>query len=185
MIYVLKPTLAQNIQLRLLGIIAFALLTGIGANLSLATQPVPITMQVLMVLLAGLTLGWRDGFASILTYLGLIAAGLPFAANGLGGVAAFQTPSAGYLYSFPIAAAVVGLLAVRPNVIVRWLAGMVGVAVIYLIGATYLKYNLATSWENAWLWGVEPFIVIDAAKALLAAALGEGAWQWWRHHTGR
>lgn len=184
MLYVLNPSIGQKISLRILGIFGFAALTALGAQVSIPREPVPITLQVLMVLAAGLTLGWRDGAASQAAYLAGIAANLPIAANGMGS-AAFSGPTAGYLYAFPLAAAIVGLLAVRNNVWVRWAAGLVAVVIIYIIGATYLKYDLAVTWSFAWQEGVKPFILIDMAKALLAAAGGEGVrlgWQQWKQH---
>jgi len=183
MIYTLNPTMAQKTAIRLGGILGFALLTALGAQVSIPLHPVPVTLQVLAVLLAGLTLGARDGFASQITYLAGIAIGLPIAANGLGGVAAFQTPSTGYLYAFPVAAALVGVLAVRNNLLLRWLASLAGVVLIYTIGTSYLKFYLDLSWSAAWAAGVAPFIVIDLAKAVFAAAAGEGLRQWWRRNA--
>ena len=63
-------------------IIGFALFTGLAAQvrIPLPFTPVPITLQVLAVILAGLLLGPMDGFLSQLTYLGLIALGAPLAA---------------------------------------------------------------------------------------------------------
>ena len=179
MIYTLNPSIGKNIQIRLLMILGFALLTGIGARVTIPREPVPITLQVLMVLLAGLTLGARDGFASQMTYIALIASGLPLASNGGAGIAALQTPSAGYIFSFPVAAGLVGLLAIRDHFVVRWLASVAGIIVIYIIGATYLKYDLNLSWRSAWSAGVAPFIVIDLAKAVIASGSSEVVRGWW------
>lgn len=178
MLYTLNPALAKNLYIRTLGIFGFAVLTAISAKITILREPVPITMQVLVVLLAGLTLGPRDGALSILAYVAGIAAGLPLDARGLG-AAAFSTPTGGYLLAFPIAAWITGMLAIRDHVIVRWLAGMVAVVVIYLIAAGYWGIFLDGAWETIWLKGVKPFILIDLAKALIAAACGEGARQWW------
>lgn len=178
MIYTLNPTAAQKIQVRLLGIVGFAVLTAIGAQVSIPLEPVPITGQVFMVLLAGFILGPRDGFISQMTYLGMIAMNLPVAANGMGS-AALMGPTVGYLYSFPAAAWVAGMLAIRDRVWVRWLAGLAAVAVIYLVGASYLKAYLNLSWRAAWLAGVEPFIALDVLKALLAASMAEGGRAAW------
>lgn len=183
MIYVLHPRIAQSYSLRLFAIFGFAALTAIGAQISLPLHPVPVTLQVLAVLLAGLTLGARDGFLSQLTYLGGIAVGLPIAANYVGGLAAFNTPSTGYLISFPLAAAVVGMLAVRDQLPLRFGAALVGIAVIYLCGALWLKSYLNLSWAATWTAGVAPFIVIDLAKAILAATAGEGLHGFLRAYT--
>lgn len=177
MLYTTNSTVAQNVWVRVAAIVSFALLTGLGARLSIPNEPVPFTFQVMVALLAGLVLGPRDGAASQIMYLMAIAAGAPIDANLLG-AAALSGPTAGYLYSFPVAAAVAGLLAIRESVVVRWAAAMAGVAVIYIIGATYLKQYLGISWETAYSLGVAPFIVLDVVKAAMAATLAESGRYW-------
>jgi biotin transport system substrate-specific component len=150
------------------GVLIFAALTALTARFSfrLPFTPVPITLQVLAVLLAGLVLGSRGGAASQLTYLGMIAVGLPFTASGLAGPAAFFSPTAGYLLAFVPAAFVVGALA-RPG----WrtaLAALAGIAVIYVGGASWLAVWLGGDWAKAWTLGAAPFIAADLAKAVLA-----------------
>lgn len=71
---------------------------------------VPITLQTFGVILAGLVLGWRRGGLAALLYLALGLAGLPIFAEGTGGLAVLSKPSVGYLVSFPLAAAVAGVL---------------------------------------------------------------------------
>lgn len=185
MIYTLNPAMGQKINIRILGIFAFAVLTAIGAQISIPTQPVPFTLQVLAVLAAGFTLGWRDGALSQVSYLAGVAAGLPIAANASGGWHIITGPTGGYLMAFPIAAAVVGLLAVRNNFWLRWVAGLIGVAIIYTIGISYLKYEVSLSWKNAYEVGAKQFIAFDIAKAIIAAAYGEGLHQWWQRQLGK
>lgn len=139
---------------------------------------VPLTLQTLGVLLAGLILGpWR-GFLAVLLYLVIGFAGLPVFAGGTGGLAAFAKPSIGFLLSFPLAAAVVGALAalimrrgLRAQYLWLTLAGLATtLVVVYPIGilgmmvvgkldlATAIGYNLA-------------FIPGDIAKAFAAAGI--------------
>lgn len=156
-------------------IVGFALFTGLAAQvrIPLPFTPVPVTLQVLAVILAGLLLGPRAGFLSQLTYLGLIALGAPLAAGWIGGPTAFVGPTAGYLISFPVAAAVVGWLAGDGKARGRsFLAGLAGVAVIYLVGATWLALVLGLSLQQAFQLGVAPFILVDVAKALIAVLVG-------------
>ncbi|MBX7237162.1 MAG: biotin transporter BioY [Caldilineales bacterium] len=156
-------------------IIGFALFTGLAAQvrIPLPFTPVPITLQVLAVILAGLLLGPMDGFLSQLTYLGLIALGAPLAAGWIGGPTAFVGPTAGYLVSFPMAAAIVGWLAENRATRGRSLAaGLAGVAVIYLVGATWLALTLDVSAVRAFQLGVAPFIVVDVVKGLVAVLVG-------------
>src|SRR6476469_4042947 len=79
--------------------------------------PVPITGQTLGVLLTGALLGSRRGALAMLVYLAEGLAGLPVFAGGASAwtpsaavVPTIIGPAAGYLFSYPIAAFVVGLL---------------------------------------------------------------------------
>jgi biotin transport system substrate-specific component len=164
-----------QITYRLVSIAAFTLLTIIAARMTIPMQPVPFTLQPLAVLLAGLILGARGGAYSQLAYLALIAAGAPVDAKGIG-AAALLGPTAGYLFGFVAAAFVAGWLAERGSARIgwRWLAGIAGIAVMYLCGVAVLKLNTGMGWDAAWTAGVAPFIVPDLAKALIVAALAEG-----------
>lgn len=71
---------------------------------------VPITIQSLGVMLAGVMLGpWR-GIQSMLLFLAAVAVGLPLLSGGRGGIAVFMAPSAGYLLGYPLAACIAGLV---------------------------------------------------------------------------
>ena len=80
---------------------------------------VPITLQTFGVMLAGCLLGPVRGFLAVALYLGLGAIGLPVFAEHSSGLGTFTSVSAGYLWSFPVAALVAGLL-------VKYVAGPVG-----------------------------------------------------------
>lgn len=92
-----------------LAIAAFAAAIAMGAQVSVPMTPVPMTMQTFFVLLAGATLGPLRGPTSVALYLTAAAAGLPVLSEGASGTAAFVGPTAGYLFAFPVAAAVVGV----------------------------------------------------------------------------
>ena len=71
---------------------------------------VPITIQSLGVMLAGVMLGpWR-GMQSMLLFLAAVAVGLPLLSGGRGGIAVFMAPSAGYLLGYALAACIAGLV---------------------------------------------------------------------------
>lgn len=168
----------------------FALLSAVTARIviPLPFTPVPITLQVMAVLLSGLVLGRRGGAASQLAYLAAIAAGLPLAASGLGGPAAFLTPSAGYLVAFVPGAYVAGWLIERlpltgrRNLLWYGVAGLAGVAVIYAGGASWLAVMVGDL-GVALRQGVLPFIAVDTAKALVAALVAGGGRLWLRPHA--
>lgn len=184
MLRTLPQTRDARLGYRLLSIGAFTLLTIIAARVTIPIEPVPFTLQPLAVLLAGLILGARDGGLSQLAYLALIALNLPVDARALG-TAALVGPTAGYLFGFIAGAFVAGLLVERGarRLAQRWLAGVAGIAVIYLFGVVILKINTGMAWDAAWVAGVAPFIVPDLAKALIAAALAEGGRSLLLRHT--
>jgi len=175
MLRILPQTRDQSLPYRLTGIAVFTIITILSARVTIDIGVVPFTLQPLAVVLSGMVLGGRDGALSQLAYVILIAAGLPFDARGLGTAALFG-PTGGYLIGFITAAGVAGFLVERgaTRVWQRWLAGIAGIAVIYLFGMIVLKLHTGMEWSTAWTNGVEPFIVPDLAKALIAAALTEG-----------
>lgn len=157
---------------RALGVGAFAVLTALGARISvpLPGTPVPFTFQVIAVLLAGWMLGPRLGAASQAAYLAAGAAGLPVFAAG-GGLAYLLGPTGGYLLAYPAAAALVGMAATRKAGWIRQAAGLAGgVAVIHAGGAAWLA--LAAGHEAALAAGVLPFLGVDGLKALVVLLLG-------------
>jgi biotin transport system substrate-specific component len=164
---------------RAAAIVLFAALTALGARITipLPFTPVPITLQVMMVLLAGLTLGAKDGALSQIVYIVTIIVGLPLDAKGLG-TAVLISATAGYLIAFIPAAFVTGWLAekgARGNRAWSVAASLIGVAVIYLIGTAWLTLGfLGGDFSKGWALGVAPFVVVDVIKALIAAGGAEG-----------
>ncbi len=175
MLRTIAQTRDQSRLYRLAGIAFFTVLTIIAARVTIDIGVVPFTLQPLTVVLSGMVLGWRDGLLSQAIYVGLVAAGMPLDARGLGS-AALVGPTAGFLIGFIAAAGVAGWLVEHggKRVWQRWLAGVAGMAVIYVVGAVVLKAVTGMEWANAWSAGVAPFIVPDMVKALIAAALTEG-----------
>jgi len=159
---------------RVLSIALFALATAISARLSVLTpfSPVPLTLQVLVVLLSGLLLGPRDGLLAQLAYLQAVLLGAPATATGLVGPAAFAGPTAGYLLAFPAAAFAAGWLAQRISVrlVGRALGALAGIVVIYAVGTAWLSVYLG-SLPLAINAGVLPFVGADLLKATIAVGV--------------
>ncbi|MBW4437776.1 MAG: biotin transporter BioY [Pleurocapsa minor GSE-CHR-MK-17-07R] len=166
---------SSSLAVRVGGIFLFAALSAAAARITIPVEPVPFTLQTLAVVLAGMTLGARDGALSQLIYVALIAVGLPIDARGVGQASLFG-PTGGYLVGFIAAAFVSGLLVERAGVRVwqRWLAGLAGMLVIYAFGATWLAVSRGMTPDAAFSAGVTPFIVGDLAKAMIAAGATEG-----------
>ncbi|MCS7259402.1 MAG: biotin transporter BioY [Anaerolineae bacterium] len=157
-------------------VVLFTLFTILSARITipLPFTPVPVTMQVLAVLLAGLVLGARGGALSQLLYLAAIAGGLPVDAYGRG-AAALSGPTAGYLIGFVAGAFVTGWVAAQLSTsrTGRFIAALAGLAAIYLCGVTWLAFVMG-SLEAAVLGGLVPFLGVDLLKAFLAASVAEG-----------
>src|SRR6476646_11748072 len=75
----------------------------------LPCTPVPLTLQKFGVLLVGLTLGSRRGFAALALYLVEGAVGIPvFSSAGPGGVAQLLGATGGFLLAYPFVAGLAG-----------------------------------------------------------------------------
>jgi biotin transport system substrate-specific component len=168
---------------RALAVGAFAALTAVSARatLNLPFTPVPVTLQVLVVILAGLVLGPRDGALSQLAYLAAISAGLPLDARMLG-PAVWATPTAGYLAGFTACAFAAGWVARRARGRIpgaELLGGAAGILALYLAGASWLTIAFRQGdIARGIAAGVAPFLLIDGLKAAAAALLsgsGRGA----------
>lgn len=175
MLRTIERTRTDNQLLRLAAIAVFTLFMIISSKVSIEIGAVPFTMQVLVVFLSGMVLGSRDGVASQIAYISLIAMNFPVDARGLGAVAFFG-PTGGYLIGFAVAAFVIGWLVEhsQDKVWQRFIAGIIGLVMIYACGAMVLKLVTGMGWQATWTNGVAPFIALDLVKALLAATLVEG-----------
>jgi biotin transport system substrate-specific component len=170
-------TRLRHVALIVLG----ALLIYLCARVSIPVpgSPVPITGQTFGVLLVGGALGFRRGVASIALYVLIGLVGLPFFAEGKGGIAVIIGASGGYLVGFIVAGAVVGRLAELgwDRRIVGALGAMViGNIVIYLVGVPWLMAVLHLDVADGIRQGLTPFLVGDALKLVLAAAAFPVAW---------
>ena len=145
-------------------------------------NPVPVTLQVFAVVCCGLILGSRLGAIAQMEYLTAVLLGLPVFAGFKAGPAALFGPTGGYLIGFIGAAFVVGLwmeMSARRAFQVACVAGLLGVAVIYVVGAGWLSVWLrifggeSIVWST-WALGVAPFVGVDVAKVALAATICAG-----------
>lgn len=162
-------------------VVAGALLIYLTARVAIPVpgSPVPITGQTFWVLLVGGALGFRRGLIGVALYVLLGVIGLPFFAEGKGGISVIWGATGGYLIGFVIAGALVGRLAE-----LGWdrkLGGalgamLLGSAVIYAIGLPWLGVVIGSSPSDTIAQGLTPFIFGDALKLVLAAVLFPVAW---------
>jgi biotin transport system substrate-specific component len=168
------PSLALPYQVML--VVSGSLLVALAARVTLPLPftPVPLTLQNFAVLLVGLLLGRRAGFASLVLYLAEGAAGLPvFSPVGLGGVAQLLGPTGGYLMAYPVVAYVAGWLAERDRASFARSAVAATVAEIFLFisGVSWLMLAFHAPLAQAAQFGLYPFFFAEVMKVLLAAGI--------------
>ena len=173
---------APNFLIKTFSVLVGTLLITLSSYITIPLYPVPVTAQTLVVLLIGLSFGWRLSFLTLSIYLFQGAVGLPVFAGGAGGLAALFGPTGGYLFGFVAAGSLLGLLARRgfgKNFLTTIIAMLAGNAVIYLFGVSWLANFIGI--ENAVKHGVLPFLYGDVLKIFVAAALIPVAWKFLSH----
>jgi biotin transport system substrate-specific component len=163
----LSPLTAREIAYAAL----FTALIAGGSRVAIPLGPVPLTLQVMFVLLAGMVLGPRLGALSVLAYLalGLVA---PVYAGGTAGAGVLFGPTGGYLWGFVAGAALAGLAVRRgsdPGLPRFVIAGLAGLVPIYALGVVWLALQLHLDPAAAVAAGVAPFVWGDVLKVLAAA----------------
>lgn len=152
----------------------FASLTAVGAyvKIPLPLTPVPVTMQVFFVLLAGCILGSRWGTISMIVYLLLGIAGFPVFSGGTSGLGVLFGPTGGYLVGFIFAAFVTGKLSEtmhQRSLLKNSLHMLVGLCIIYIFGAFRLMQVADLTFQQTMVAGVLPFIIGDVISLIIAA----------------
>lgn len=161
-----------TVAAQVLGIVGFAVLAALGAHVRIYLWEVPVTLQTVAVYGAGLFLGSRNGALSMALYL---AAGLflpVFASEAFGLEYLANAPSAGYLLSYPLVAALVGWLTVRWDSLVgSALAMMAGALLLFTCGVVWLHTAAghATWWESIYR-GAVLFVAWDLLKVWVVAS---------------
>jgi biotin transport system substrate-specific component len=185
----LQNALAPAIVLAIAG----SLFVAGAAQVTVPFWPVPMTLQSMAVLLVGGAYGARLGAATLALYALEGAIGLPFFASGKSGVFddalgyLFPASSMGYVVGFVLAAALVGYLAQSGwiNSFFRMVAAtLIGAAVLYVPGLIWLAiwaaqtqgFDAATAVQKSLSWGLYPFLVGDAVKAVIAGLGLSAVW---------
>ena len=166
-----------DLLLRTAMVVAASLFVALCAHIAvpLSFTPVPFTLQPFAVILVGMLLGPTAGFAAMAVYLAEGAAGLPvFTPVGLPGVARLIGPTGGYLFAYPLAAAIAGAaprLMKSPRFIAYVLGGIAAMAVVYTCGALWFSHELGMHLSTALRSTVLPFALSDVVKVCAAAGI--------------
>ena len=172
----------------LLYIVGVSLLTGLMAQIriTLPFTPIPLTGQTFAVLLSGAVLGSRRGFLCQALYLAEGAAGLPVFAGGAGSALHLLGPTGGYLWSFPVAAALLGWLVERgASRSSSKLAGALIVSDLLILasGAAWLHILFRVPYSQSWVLGFYPFLAADTLKIVLVGLSLPRILRWFSAHA--
>jgi biotin transport system substrate-specific component len=143
--------------------------------------PVPLTAQNLGVLVVGLLLGSRRGFAALALYLMEGAVGLPVfsqSPTGLVGIAHILGPTGGFLMVYPFVAFLAGYILERgtKTFLRAAIAGFSAEILLFVGGLTWL-YVFTHSLAKAAYLGLYWFLAAEVIKVMVAAAIATR----WRH----
>lgn len=167
--------------LRAAAVVAATAATAVAAQLSIPFDPIPFTLQPMVVLLGAAVLGSRMGASAQVLYLLAGIAGLPvFAASSVlpPGIGRLIGPTGGFLLAYPVAAFVTGFLAERRfdrRYVGSFVAMLCGLVVVYLGGTAGLALATSTGLEGA-VAALTPFAVADLLKLVIAAGVLPSLW---------
>jgi biotin transport system substrate-specific component len=135
--------------------------------------PVPLTLQNFGVLLVGLMLGSRRGFAALALYLAEGAAGMPvFSPIGPGGIAQLMGATGGFLLAYPFVAWLAGYVRERgrKSFARAAAAGLLAEVLLFASGLSWLAI-LTHSVAQAFRWGLYWFVFAEIIKVMVAAGI--------------
>ena len=169
-----KKSESLNFLKKFIIVISATLLLTISAKIKVPFYPVPMTMQTFVVVLIGITLGWKLGLATIILYLFEGAIGLPVFAGtpekGIG-ISYMIGPTGGYLIGFITSVFIAGFVNLNKNIFVKCILISVSIFAIYITGVPWLAY--LAGWEIAYVWGIKNFVLAEIFKIAILALSAE------------
>ena len=153
----------------------FAALTaalGFTPLIPLPFVTITFALQTLGMLLAGGIIGAKRGALAMLLVLLLVALGLPVLTGGQGGLGKFVGPTAGFIWSWPIGAFLVGILIehwwTKLTVLKALVATLIGSVSLYPLGQSWLIVS-GTLPAKVGIWSWVAYLPGDIAKSIVAA----------------
>jgi len=147
-----------------------SIILAISSKIKIPFYPVPMTMQTLIVLLIGISFGWKLGLATVSLYLFEGIIGLPvFSGSPEKGIGLiyFTGPTMGYLLGFLVAVYVSGKFIYDNNLILNFFKLMLATSFIYILGMSWLGSLIG--WDKPiFQLGAQPFLLAELFKILIA-----------------
>ena len=177
--FILKGKSKDNFSFitKVFTVIICSLILVLSAKVKVDLYPVPMTLQPLAILMIAMLCGRNIAVATVSFYLLQGMIGLPVFAYG-GGLPYLMGPTGGFLFGFLMASLVVGELADRGwgKVLFKSVfAMMLGMLTIYFFGI--IQLSIINGFEFAILKGMQPFIIGDFYKLILASILLPQIWK--------
>ena len=160
-----QSKIIKGVFLALIGTVLLA----VSSKIKIPFYPVPMTMQTLVVLLLGITFGWKLGLATVTLYLFEGIIGLPvFSGSPEKGVGLiyFTGPTMGYLIGFLFTVYFAGSFKFRKNLFIKFFQLIFSVSFIYIFGIFWL--GTLVGWEKPlFQLGMQPFLLAELFKVLI------------------
>ena len=161
-----QSKLVKYVFIALIGSIALA----VSSKIRIPFYPVPMTMQTLVILIIGISFGWKLGLATVSLYLFEGILGLPVFSGtpekGVGFIY-FTGPTMGYLLGFLIAVYISGKFIYDNNLLKNFFKLLFATSFIYILGLTWLG-NLIGWDKPIFQLGAQPFLLAELFKILIA-----------------
>tara|TARA_B110000858_G_C17455331_1_gene316036 strand:+ start:26 stop:574 length:549 start_codon:yes stop_codon:yes gene_type:complete len=158
----------------LLAVISGTALLTISSKMQTPFTLVPATMQTFVVLFLGMVLGYRLATATVILYLFEGSIGLPVFAKG-GGFVYLMGPTGGYLIGFILTAFFAGAIKIKNDPIIIFIYLLFSVSAAYIFGLlglwNYMGFD--KSFNEIFLVGAQPFLLIEIYKILILAVLSK------------
>ena len=150
-----------------------SLLLAVSSKVKIPFYPVPMTMQTFVVIIIGISFGWKLGIATIILYLFEGILGMPVFSGtpekGIG-IVYFTGPTMGYLIGFIVAVYFAGKFTYDENLIKTFVKLIFCVSFIYMFGILWL--GILIGWEKPiFQLGAQPFLLAELFKVLIATLL--------------
>ena len=157
-----------------LAVVSGTALLAISSKIQTPFTLVPATMQTFVVLFLGMVLGHKLAVATVVLYLIEGSIGLPVFAKG-GGFAYLIGPTGGYLIGFILTAFFAGMTKIKNDTIVIFFYLLFSVSATYIFGLLGLwnYMGIDKSFNQVFLVGAQPFLLIEIYKILILAVLSK------------
>ena len=169
----IKQNFQSKIIKSLLVIVLGSVALTISAKIKIPFYPVPMTMQTFIVLLLGLSFGYKIGLSAVGLYLLEGIVGLPVFSNsperGVG-LVYFTGPTMGYLIGFLLASFFASFVKMEDNFFVIFIKLILSVSTIYILGILWL--GTLIGWDKPiFKLGAQPFLLAELFKISLLALI--------------